>query len=59
MPNDNQKGHAPEPGPRSSIQPMLSSALLAIRPMEHRMVTIAITSSAVRTVMPAGLLLAG
>ena len=51
MPKDSQKGHAPEPGPRPSIQPMLSSALLAIRPMEHRMVTTAIASSAVRTVI--------
>ena len=51
IPSESQKGHAPDPGPRPSIHPMLSSALLTIRPMDASAVRTPISSSAVRTVM--------
>jgi len=51
MPKESQNGHAPEPGPLSSIQPMCSSLLFTISPIEHSASSIAKTNSAVRTVM--------
>jgi hypothetical protein len=51
MPVESQKGHAPEPGPRRSIQPILSSALFHINAAEQSARKIAIQSSAVLTVI--------
>jgi len=51
MPADNQNGQAPDPGPSPSIQPIFSSALLTINPMEHNANKIANINSAVRTVI--------
>ena len=51
MPADSQNGHAPEPGPFPSIQPICSSALLTINPMEQIASSIAKINSAVRTVI--------
>ena len=51
MPADNQNDQEPDPGPRPSIQPIFSSALFTIKPMEQRPKITAMTNSAVLTDM--------
>ncbi len=51
MPADNQNDQEPDPGPRPSIQPIFSSALFTIKPMEQRPKITAIANSAVLTDM--------
>src|SRR6056297_1644246 len=51
MPAPSQNGHAPAPGPRPGVQPILSSALLSMTITDSAKVTMPMASSAKRTLI--------